>query len=65
MLDPVTDDPNRGELMSFEYLIDPATGPQWTGLLPGKPQPYVLRKGEHAMLCTDALQVFNWSGTAE
>jgi quercetin dioxygenase-like cupin family protein len=32
--------------MSFEYLIDPATGPQWQGVLPGKPVPYVLRKGE-------------------
>ena len=30
--------------MSFEYLIDPANGPQWKGQLPGKPAPYVLRK---------------------
>ena len=45
--------------MSFEYLIDPAKGPQWKGLLPGKPVPYVLRKGEgeHAMLFTDLFTV--------
>ena len=45
--------------MSFEYLIDPAKGPQWKGVLPGKPQPYVLRKGEgeHAMLFTDLFTV--------
>jgi quercetin 2,3-dioxygenase len=59
MLDPVTHDLTRGELMSFEYLIDPARGPQWKGLLPGKPQPYLLRKGEgeHAMLFTDLFTV--------
>jgi quercetin 2,3-dioxygenase len=59
MLDAVTDEPTRGELMSFEYLIDPANGPQWKGVLPGKPQPYVLRKGEgeHAMLFTDLFTV--------
>src|SRR3954465_5942800 len=59
MLDPVTDDPTRGELMSFEYLIDPANGPQWKGVLPGKPQPYVLRKGEgeHAKLFGDVFSV--------
>ena len=45
--------------MSFEYLIDPAKGPQWKGLLPGKPAPYVLRRGEgeHAMLFTDVFTV--------
>jgi quercetin 2,3-dioxygenase len=45
--------------MSFEYLIDPEKGPQWKGLLPGKPQPYVLRRGEgeHAMLFTDLFTV--------
>ena len=45
--------------MSFEYLIDPAKGPQWKGLLPGKPEPYVLRRGEgeHAMLFTDLFTV--------
>jgi quercetin 2,3-dioxygenase len=45
--------------MSFEYLIDPASGPQWTGQLPGKPVPYVLRRGqgEHAMLFTDLMTV--------
>ena len=32
-------DPEPGAPMSFEYLIDPATGPQWQGVLPGKPQP--------------------------
>jgi hypothetical protein len=45
--------------MSFEYLIDPAQGPQWKGVLPGKPQPYVLRKGEgeHAKLFGDVFSV--------
>jgi quercetin 2,3-dioxygenase len=45
--------------VSFEYLIDPAKGPQWKGVLPGKPQPYVLRRGEgeHAMLFTDLFTV--------
>src|SRR3954451_9198567 len=48
-----------GETMSFEYLIDPANGPQWKGVLPGKPQPYVLRKGEgeHAKLFGDVFSV--------
>src|SRR4051794_8517563 len=62
---PVTDAsrshrrPAPGERMSFEYLIDPAKGPQWKGLLPGKPKPYVLRRGEgeHAMLFTDLFTV--------
>jgi quercetin 2,3-dioxygenase len=45
--------------MSFEYLIDPANGPQWKNLLPGKPVPYVLKRGEgeHAMLFTDLFTV--------
>ena len=45
--------------MSFEYLIDPEKGPQWKGVLPGKPQPYVLRKGEgeHAKLFGDLFTV--------
>jgi quercetin 2,3-dioxygenase len=45
--------------MSFEYLIDPANGPKWQALLPGKPQPYVLKRGEgeHAMLFTDLFTV--------
>jgi hypothetical protein len=45
--------------MSFEYLIAPEKGPQWKGLLPGKPAPYVLRRGqgEHAMLFTDLFTV--------
>ena len=45
--------------MSFEYLIDPSKGPQWKGVLPGKPEPFVLRRGEgeHAMLFTDLFTV--------
>ncbi|MHA6630483.1 quercetin 2,3-dioxygenase [Pseudonocardia sichuanensis] len=45
--------------MSFEYLIDPTAGPRWKGVLPGRPQPYVLRRGEgeHAMLFTDLVTV--------
>ena len=45
--------------MSFEYLIDPEKGPRWRGVLPGKPAPYVLRRGqgEHAMLFTDLFTV--------
>ncbi|WP_219419546.1 quercetin 2,3-dioxygenase [Pseudonocardia nigra] len=45
--------------MSFEYLIDPEQGPRWKGVLPGKPQPYVLHRGEgeHAMLFTDLVTV--------
>ena len=41
--------------MSFEYLLDPEKGPRWKGVLPGRPEPYVLRRGEgeHAMLFTD------------
>ena len=62
---PVTDArlrhrrPEPGEPKSFEYLIDPANGPQWKGQQPGKPVPYVLRRGEgeHAMLFTDLMTV--------
>ena len=45
--------------MSFEYLINPEQGPQWKDLLPGRPVPYVLRRGEgeHAMLFTDLFSV--------
>ena len=45
--------------VSFEYLIDPAAGPRWKGVLPGKPQPYVLRRGEgeHSMLFGDLFTV--------
>ncbi len=45
--------------MSFEFLIDPEHGPQWKNLLPGRPAPYVLRKGEgeHSMLFTDLFSV--------
>jgi quercetin 2,3-dioxygenase len=59
MLDHVTDDNHRGEPMSFEFLIDPQQGPQWKALLPGRPAPFVLRKGEgeHSMLFTDLFTV--------
>ncbi len=45
--------------MSFEYLIDPEKGPQWQGVLPGRPVPYVLERGagEHAMLFGDLFTV--------
>ncbi len=45
--------------MSFEYLIDPANGPQWQGQLPGTTEPYVLRRGEgeHAKLFGDLFTV--------
>ena len=45
--------------MTFEYLIKPGQGPQWQGVLPGKPEPYVLRRGEgeHAMLFGDLFTV--------
>jgi quercetin 2,3-dioxygenase len=45
--------------MSFEYLVDPAAGPRWKGLLPGRPEPYVLRRGEgeHSVLFTDLFTV--------
>src|SRR3954467_15705798 len=48
-----------GDPVSFEYLIAPANGPQWKGVLPGKPKPYVLRRGEgeHAMLFGDLFTV--------
>src|SRR4051795_5058533 len=51
--------PTERGTMSFEYLIDPAAGPRWKGELPGRPQPYVLRRGqgEHAMLFTDLFTV--------
>ena len=44
--------------MSFEYLADPAR-PAWTGVLPGKPEPFFLRKGEgeHAKLFADTFSV--------
>jgi quercetin 2,3-dioxygenase len=45
--------------MTFEYLIKPEQGPRWRGVLPGKPEPYVLGKGEgeHAMLFGDLFTV--------
>jgi quercetin 2,3-dioxygenase len=57
MLDRST--PTERGTMSFEYLIDPAAGPRWRGALPGRPVPYVLRRGEgeHAMLFTDLFTV--------
>jgi quercetin 2,3-dioxygenase len=44
--------------MSFEYLADPAK-PGWAGVLPGKPEPFFLRKGdgEHAKLFADTFSV--------
>jgi quercetin 2,3-dioxygenase len=53
--------------MGFEYLIDPAHGPRWQALLPGKPQPYVLERGEgeHAMLFTDLFSVLLSGGETE
>jgi quercetin 2,3-dioxygenase len=51
-------------MMSFEYLADPAGRPAPAretepGRLPGRPEPYVLRRGEgeHAMLFTDLFTV--------
>jgi quercetin 2,3-dioxygenase len=45
--------------MSFEYLTGSNGVPAWQDLLPGKPEPYVLRRGEgeHAMLFTDLFTV--------
>jgi quercetin 2,3-dioxygenase len=44
--------------MSFEYLADP-NKPAWSGLLPGRPEPFFLTKGEgeHAKLFTDTFSV--------
>jgi quercetin 2,3-dioxygenase len=45
--------------MSFEYLRDPAAGPQWKGVLPGAPVSFFLREGEgeHAKLFGDLFTV--------
>ena len=45
--------------MTFEYLTDPARGPQWQGLLPGRPEAFFLRagEGEHAKLFADLFTV--------
>jgi len=45
--------------MSFEYLADPAKGPAWQGVLPGRPEPFFLTRGEgeHAMLFADLFTV--------
>lgn len=44
--------------MSFEYLADPDR-PAWQGVLPGRPEPYFLSKGEgeHAKLFADTFSV--------
>jgi quercetin 2,3-dioxygenase len=49
----------REKPMTFEYLKDPARGPQWQGLLPGAPEPFFLRQGEgeHAKLFGDLFTV--------
>jgi quercetin 2,3-dioxygenase len=53
------DNREPGELMTFEYLRDPAGRPQWKGLLPGAPAPFFLRagEGEHAKLFGDLFTV--------
>jgi quercetin 2,3-dioxygenase len=45
--------------MSFQYLADPSGRPAWSGVLPGTPRPYFLRKdeGEHAKVFTDTFTV--------
>jgi quercetin 2,3-dioxygenase len=45
--------------MSFAYLTDPGQGPQWKGVLPGRPEAFFLQRGEgeHAMLFTDLFTV--------
>ncbi|HEX3964566.1 MAG TPA: hypothetical protein VHZ03_49295 [Trebonia sp.] len=45
--------------MTFEYLADPGRGPKWTGLLPGAPEAYFLRRGEgeHSRLLADLFTV--------
>lgn len=44
--------------MSFEYVADP-NGPAWSGILPGRPEPFFLDKGEgeHAKLFADTFTV--------
>lgn len=44
--------------MSFEHLADPDR-PAWSGVLPGRPEPYVLRdgEGEHSKLFVDTFTV--------
>jgi hypothetical protein len=45
--------------MTFEYLVDPANGPRWKGLLPGTADAFFLRRGdgEHAKLFGDLFTV--------
>ena len=44
--------------MSFEYLADP-NRPAWSGVLPGRPEPFFLNRGEgeHAKLFADTFTV--------
>jgi quercetin 2,3-dioxygenase len=45
--------------MTFEYLKDPASGPRWQGVLPGRPEAFFLKcgEGEHAKLFGDLFTV--------
>ena len=45
--------------MTFEYLQDPGHGPQWQGVLPGRPEAFFLKRGdgEHAKLFGDLFTV--------
>lgn len=45
--------------MSFAFVSDPTGRPAWTGVLPGEPDAYVLRRGEgeHAKLFQDVFTV--------
>jgi quercetin 2,3-dioxygenase len=45
--------------MTFEYLTDPIHGPQWQGMLPGRPEAFFLGRGdgEHAKLFGDLFTV--------
>lgn len=45
--------------MSFEYLARPEGTPAWEGVLPGRPEPFVLEagEGEHSKLFVDTFSV--------
>jgi quercetin 2,3-dioxygenase len=45
--------------MSFDHLADPSGRPAWSGVLPGKPEPFFLARGEgeHAKLFADTFTV--------